>query len=96
MTFSDNIANFFNLPTLGSGLTWGSMVHAAGRLYITTRGGPGDSMMVLQVRGYQEAILYTNFSVGLTYTIVIWAAVFIATRLLVGVFGRAQARASGP
>ena len=55
-----------------------------------------DSMMVLQVRGYQEAILYTNFSVGLTYTIVIWAAVFIATRLLVGVFGRAQARAAGP
>jgi multiple sugar transport system permease protein len=65
-------------------------------IYALTRGGPGDSMMVLQVRGYQEAILYTNFSVGLTYTIVIWAAVFIATRLLVGVFGRAQARASGP
>ena len=52
-------------------------------IYALTRGGPGDSMMVLQVRGYQEAILYTNFSVGLTYTIVIWAAVFIATRLLV-------------
>jgi multiple sugar transport system permease protein len=65
-------------------------------IYALTRGGPGDSMMVLQVRGYQEAILYTNFSVGLTYTIVIWAAVFIATRLLVGVFGRAQARAAGP
>jgi multiple sugar transport system permease protein len=65
-------------------------------IYALTRGGPGDSMMVLQVRGYQEAILYTNFSVGLTYTIVIWAAVFIATRLLVGIFGRAQARAAGP
>jgi multiple sugar transport system permease protein len=65
-------------------------------IYALTRGGPGDSMMVLQVRGYQEAILYTNFSVGLTYTIVIWAAVFIATRLLVGAFGRAQARAAGP
>jgi len=65
-------------------------------IYALTRGGPGDSMMVLQVRGYQEAILYTNFSVGLTYTIVIWAAVFVATRLLVGIFGRAQARAAGP
>ena len=65
-------------------------------IYALTRGGPGDSMMVLQVRGYQEAILYTNFSIGLTYTIVIWAAVFIATRLLVGAFGRAQARAAGP
>ncbi len=64
-------------------------------IYGLTGGGPGDSTMVLQVRAYQEAITYTNFSSGLTYMVVLWAIVFIITRVLVSVLGKAQSRAAG-
>lgn len=64
-------------------------------IYGLTGGGPGDSTMVLQVRAYQEAIAYTNFSSGLTYMVVLWVIVFIITRVLVNVLGKAQSRAAG-
>jgi multiple sugar transport system permease protein len=64
-------------------------------IYGLTGGGPGDSTMVLQVRAYQEAITYTNFSSGLTYMVVLWAIVFIITRVLVSVLGKAQSKAAG-
>jgi multiple sugar transport system permease protein len=64
-------------------------------IYALTRGGPGDSTMVLQVRAYQNAILYTDFSKGLAYMVVLWAMVFGITRILVSVLGRAQSRAAG-
>jgi len=64
-------------------------------IYALTQGGPGDSTMVLQVRAYQDAILFTSFSQGLAYMVVLWAIVFGITRILVGVLGRAQARAAG-
>lgn len=64
-------------------------------IYGLTGGGPGDSTMVLQVRAYQEAIAYTNFSSGLTYMVILWVIVFIITRVLVSVLGKAQSRAAG-
>lgn len=64
-------------------------------IYTLTGGGPGDATLTLQVRAYLEAILYQRYSTGLTYMVIVWAVVFVATRLLVGLFGKAQSRAAG-
>lgn len=64
-------------------------------IFAMTQGGPGDSLMVLQIRAYQEAIPFSKFSVGQTYMFILWAVVYIATRGLIVVLGRAQARAAG-
>jgi hypothetical protein len=46
MTFSDNIASFFNLPTLGSGLTWGfDRFMSHGQIYVVPE--PGRAMLLL-------------------------------------------------
>ncbi len=64
-------------------------------IYGLTQGGPGDSLLTLQVRAYQQAITFTNYSRGLTYMFILWVAVYIATKGLVSVLARAQARAAG-
>ncbi len=64
-------------------------------IYAMTQGGPGDSLMVLQIRAYQDAIPFSRFSSGQTYMFILWAVVYIATRGLIVVLGRAQARAAG-
>jgi multiple sugar transport system permease protein len=64
-------------------------------IYTLTQGGPGDATLTLQVRAYQDLILFQRYSGGLTYMVIIWAVVFVATRLLVRLFGKAQSRAAG-
>ena len=64
-------------------------------IYGLTQGGPGDSMMSLQVRAYQEAITFSNYSRGLTYMLLLWLVVYIATKGMVTVLAKAQARAAG-
>lgn len=65
-------------------------------IYGLTSGGPGNSTMVLQVNAYNQAILYTDFSQGITYMVVLWILAYIITFVLVGVLNKAQERASGP
>ena len=60
-----------------------------------TQGGPGDALLAIQPKAYLEAISFSNFSIGQTYMVILWAIVYIATRLLITVLGRAQARAAG-
>jgi multiple sugar transport system permease protein len=60
-----------------------------------TNGGPGDATMSLQIQAYQEAIPFSNFSIGQTYMVILWIIVYFVTRLLIVVLGRAQARAAG-
>lgn len=64
-------------------------------IYGLTQGGPGNSLLTLQVVAYQQAITFTNYSRGLAYMLLLWLAVYIATKGLVSVLGRAQARAAG-
>ncbi len=64
-------------------------------IFALTGGGPGDASMALQIRAYQEAIPFSNFSLGITYMVILWAIVYLTTRVLISVLGRAQTRAAG-
>ncbi|MCL6437620.1 MAG: sugar ABC transporter permease [Rubrobacteraceae bacterium] len=65
-------------------------------IYGLTQGGPGNSTMVLQILAYQNAILYTNFSQGITYMVLLWIVAYAITLVLVNVLNKAQQKASGP
>ena len=60
-----------------------------------TNGGPGDATVTLQFQAYNEAIPFSNFSIGQTYMVLLWAIVYLTSRMLVSVLGKAQARAAG-
>lgn len=64
-------------------------------IFALTGGGPGDATMALQVQAYQDAIPFSNFSLGQTYMLILWAVVYVATFGLIKVLGKAQARAAG-
>ncbi|WP_369236700.1 carbohydrate ABC transporter permease [Streptomyces sp. R21] len=63
-------------------------------IYALTEGGPGDSTVVLQIRAYLEAIRFQRYSFGISYTIVLWAVVYLAAMVLVRHLGRIQRRAA--
>ncbi|MFJ8074916.1 carbohydrate ABC transporter permease [Streptomyces sp. NPDC096176] len=63
-------------------------------IYALTEGGPGDSTVVLQIRAYLEAIRFQRYSFGISYTIVLWAVVYIAAMVLVRYLGRINSRAA--
>ncbi|MFC7266526.1 carbohydrate ABC transporter permease [Streptomyces lutosisoli] len=63
-------------------------------IYALTEGGPGDSTVVLQIRAYLEAIRFQRYSFGISYTIVLWAVVYLAAMVLVRHLGRIQNRAA--
>ncbi|MEU1291533.1 sugar ABC transporter permease [Streptomyces sp. NPDC005840] len=63
-------------------------------IYALTEGGPGDSTMVLQIRAYLEAIRFQRYSFGISYTIVLWAVVYLAAMVLVRHLGRVQRKAA--
>jgi multiple sugar transport system permease protein len=60
-----------------------------------TQGGPGNALLAIQPKAYQEAISFSNFSLGQTYMVILWVIVYIVTRMLISVLGRTQARAAG-
>lgn len=64
-------------------------------IFALTGGGPGNATMALQVQAYQDAIPFSNFSLGQTYMLILWAVVYVATFGLIKVLGKAQARAAG-
>jgi multiple sugar transport system permease protein len=64
-------------------------------IQVLTQGGPGDATITLQVRAFEEAITFSRYSLGSTYMLLLWVVVYIATRGLIVVLGRAQARAAG-
>jgi multiple sugar transport system permease protein len=64
-------------------------------IQVLTQGGPGDATMTLQVRAFEEAITFSRYSLGSTYMLILWVVVYIVTRGLIVVLGRAQARAAG-
>jgi multiple sugar transport system permease protein len=64
-------------------------------IFALTGGGPGDATMALQIQAYQDAIPFSNFSIGQTYMLILWFVVYIATFGLIKVLAKAQARAAG-
>jgi multiple sugar transport system permease protein len=64
-------------------------------IFALTGGGPGDATMALQVQAYQDAIPFSNFSLGQTYMLILWAVVYAVTWVLIAVLGKAQSRAAG-
>ncbi len=62
---------------------------------VLTQGGPGDATMTLQVRAFEEAITFSRYSIGATYMLILWTVVYLATRGLIVILSRAQARAAG-
>jgi len=64
-------------------------------IFALTGGGPGNATMALQVQAYQDAIPFSNFSLGQTYMLILWAVVYATTRVLISVLGKAQSRAAG-
>jgi multiple sugar transport system permease protein len=63
-------------------------------IYALTEGGPGDSTVVLQIRAYLEAIRFQRYSFGISYTVVLWAVVYLAAMVLVRHLGKIQRRAA--
>ncbi|MFE7900892.1 carbohydrate ABC transporter permease [Streptomyces sp. NPDC057424] len=63
-------------------------------IYALTEGGPGDSTVVLQIRAYLEAIRFQRYSFGISYTIVLWAVVYLAAMVLVKHLGKIQRKAA--
>jgi multiple sugar transport system permease protein len=64
-------------------------------IQVLTQGGPGDATMALQVKAFEQAITFSRYSLGQTYMFILWLLVYIATRGLIVVLSRAQARAAG-
>ena len=64
-------------------------------IQVLTQGGPGDATMTVQVRAFEAAITFSRYSLGSTYMLILWVLVYIATRGLIVVLSRAQARAAG-
>lgn len=63
-------------------------------IYGLTTGGPGDATTTVQISAYLEAITYARYSRGMTYMIVLWAAVFAISFVLVRYLGKVQRRAA--
>lgn len=62
--------------------------------FAMTKGGPGDSLMNLQIQAYTEAFTYLNISVGSAYMFVTWVIIFIISKLMVGYWMKWRQRLS--
>jgi multiple sugar transport system permease protein len=64
-------------------------------IYATTKGGPGSSTLLLQVKAYFESFRHYNMGSALSCMIVLWLVIFLLSRFLVKRWFRAVACASG-
>jgi multiple sugar transport system permease protein len=62
--------------------------------FAMTKGGPGDSLMTLQVSAYTEAFTYLNIGRGSAYMFFTWIVVYIISKLLVGYWMKWRAKLS--
>lgn len=62
--------------------------------FALTRGGPGDSLMNLQVTAYTQSFTYLNIGRGAAYMFVTWIVIFIISKLLVNYWMKWRARLS--
>jgi multiple sugar transport system permease protein len=52
-------------------------------IYAMTQGGPGDRLMVFQVRAYLEAFTFTNIGRSAAVLMVLWAITFTLSNVLI-------------
>ena len=52
-------------------------------VYATTKGGPGDSTMLLQVKAYFASFRHYSMGSALSMMLVLWLVVFVMSRILV-------------
>lgn len=63
-------------------------------IYGLTTGGPGNATTTVQISAYLEAITYARYSRGMTLMILLWAAVFAISFVLVRYLSKMQRRAA--
>ena len=63
-------------------------------IYVTTQGGPGDTLMTLALEQYVQTFQFRLIGASLPYTIVLWLLIFVIAQILVPVWMRAMRRYS--
>lgn len=64
-------------------------------IYAMTQGGPGNSLMVFQVRAYLEFFQYTNVGRSAALLMVLWAVTFILSQIFVKQWLKLRERTHG-
>ncbi|KGM32691.1 carbohydrate ABC transporter permease [Inquilinus limosus] len=64
-------------------------------VYAMTQGGPGDRLMLFQVRAYLEAFTFTNIGRSAAILMVLWAITFALSNVFIKQWLRLRARAHG-
>lgn len=64
-------------------------------VYATTKGGPGSSSMLLQVKAYFESFRHYNMGSALSMMMVLWLVIFVMSRVLVGFWTKSSKQALG-
>lgn len=60
--------------------------------FALTRGGPGDSLMALQVTAYTESFTFLNIGRGAAYMFVTWFVIYLVSKMLVGYWMKWRSR----
>jgi multiple sugar transport system permease protein len=64
-------------------------------IYAMTQGGPGDTLLVFQVRAYLEFFQYTNVGRSAALLMVLWVITFVLSNLFIKQWLRLRERARG-
>jgi len=64
-------------------------------IYAMTQGGPGDSLLVFQVRAYLDFFQYTNVGGSATVLMILWAITYLLSNIFVKQWHKLRERARG-
>jgi multiple sugar transport system permease protein len=59
-------------------------------IYGMTKGGPGDTLMNLQVSSYTQAFVYTDISTGSAYMLINWVIIYVLSTFLIRYWRKSQ------
>lgn len=62
--------------------------------FAMTKGGPGNSLMNMQISAYTEAFTYLNLAVGSAYMFITWLIIFVISRFMVNFWMKQRSRLS--
>jgi len=64
-------------------------------IFALTKGGPGNTLMNLSIRGYTTGFQFMKFGQSLTYVLVLWLIIYVISQKLVGKYLLTQKQAAG-
>jgi len=64
-------------------------------IYAMTQGGPGDSLLVFQVRAYLEFFQYTNVGRSAAILMILWAITYVLSQIFVKQWTKLKERSHG-